>query len=91
MQKKVTLKISGRVQGVFFRVSAQDKARELNLAGWVKNEANSTVTIEAAGEENKLQELIKWCQEGPECAKVDNVEVNWYPAGKKFSSFIIKH
>ena len=89
MKKKVTLKIKGRVQGVFFRAGTQEKARELGLTGWVKNEADGTVILEAEGEEQKLRELIRWCQEGPEYAKIDNTEVNWQPPNGQYQDFSI--
>ena len=46
---KIHVMISGKVQGVFFRISAQDKANELNLTGWVKNIFNNAVEITAEG------------------------------------------
>lgn len=89
MKKKVTLKLKGRVQGVFFRVSTQAKARELGLTGWVQNETDGTVLLEAEGEEHKLQELIKWCQSGPEYAKVGKAEVDWQPPDGQYKDFSI--
>ncbi len=89
MNKRVNLKIKGSVQGVLFRVGTQKKARELDLTGWVQNEADGTVIIEAEGEEWKLQKLIKWCQTGPEYAKIDQVEVNWQPPSGQYKGFSI--
>ena len=75
MQKQIVLKIYGKVQGVFFRDSSKKKARELNLSGWVRNESDGTVVIVAEGEEKNLKELIEWCKNGPNHARVDKVEV----------------
>ena len=74
MVKHFKIKISGRVQGVWYRGSMQKKARELGLSGFVKNEPNGTVYAEVEGEENILKELIKWCEKGSELAIVKNVE-----------------
>ncbi len=69
------LKIHGRVQGVFFRQSTREKARELGLSGWVKNMPDGTVEALAAGPESVVQELIVWCGQGPAYARVDRVDV----------------
>ena len=89
MRKKVILKIKGRVQGVFYRVNVQKEAQTLNLVGWVKNESNGTVMLEAEGEEMGLKKLIKWCQEGPECARVEDVDVSWHPCENVYKEFTI--
>lgn len=74
MVKRVTIKIRGKVQGVFFRESTKDKARELGLAGKVQNQPDGSVYVDAEGEEDELQELIDWCQHGPSTARVDGLE-----------------
>lgn len=75
MQVLVKLKIHGRVQGVFFRQSTREKARELGLSGWVRNMPDGTVEALATGPENVVNELIAWCQHGPAYARVDKVDV----------------
>ena len=71
--KTVRIRCLGRVQGVFFRKYTQDKARELNIKGFVKNEADGSVLIFACGEDSRVDRLIEWCHEGPPSARVDNV------------------
>lgn len=68
------IKVKGKVQGVFYRSTAQAKAKELGLSGWVKNEEDGSVAIEAEGEEQKLLKLVDWCREGPGAAIVNDVE-----------------
>ncbi len=75
MQVLAKLKIHGRVQGVFFRQSTREKARELGLSGWVKNMPDGTVEALATGPENVINELIAWCEQGPAYARVDKVDV----------------
>lgn len=68
------IKVKGKVQGVFYRSTAQAKAKELGLSGWVKNEEDGSVLIEAEGEEHKLLKLVDWCKEGPGAAVVNDVD-----------------
>ena len=65
--------VSGRVQGVFFRVSAAEHARSLGLSGRAKNLANGQVEIIACGEADKLGLLETWLHHGPPYARVDVV------------------
>jgi len=66
--------VSGRVQGVFFRASAQERARALGLTGWVRNLADGRVELEAFGEADALAAMRDWLHEGPEGARVDRLE-----------------
>jgi acylphosphatase len=75
MIKSLSILVSGRVQGVFFRASAKAKADELGIAGMVRNEPNGKVYIEAEGEEAPLLLFEMWCREGPRLAYVEGVEV----------------
>ena len=84
------MEISGRVQGVFFRDSSWKKAGELGLVGWVKNDADGFVRIVAEGGERALQELIAWCKDGPEHAKVERVDVKWVEPTGELDGFLIK-
>lgn len=77
MQHCVSLKITGRVQGVFYRHSTKLEAQQLGLCGWVRNQADGTVEVLAAGPEPTLNRLIAWCKQGPPAAIVDRVEVKW--------------
>jgi len=91
MRKQIVLKIYGKVQGVFFRDSSQEKARELNLSGWVRNEPDGAVAIVAEGGEKELKELIEWCKNGPGHAKVDEVDVKWTEPTGRFDGFVVKY
>ena len=68
--------VIGRVQGVFFRVSACDQARHLGLSGWVSNLPNGNVELLACGEEVALVCLKDWLQQGSPMAKVTQVKVS---------------
>ena len=73
------IKISGMVQGVFFRHSAKQKAEKLGLVGYVKNLDDGSVEVVVCGEENKIKEFINWCRQGPDSAKVEKAEVGAIP------------
>jgi acylphosphatase len=72
----LNIRISGKVQGVFYRASAKSKAEELHLKGFVRNEPNGDVYIEAEGDETSLKEFIAWCRKGPTHAHVSDVQMN---------------
>ena len=74
MQLIKCYRVSGKVQGVFFRSSTARRATELNLSGTVLNRADGTVEVIAAGEPVALETLHQWLHEGPELATVDKVE-----------------
>ncbi len=69
------LRISGRVQGVFFRESMRLRAEQLTVTGWVRNCADGTVEAVAQGDAFEVGRLIEWAQRGPDAAKVEKVEV----------------
>ena len=73
----VSIIIHGKVQGVSFRLSAQAKALDLCLAGWVRNLSNGTVEVYAEGNRKSLDCFIKWCQQGPPSAKVLRCNLDW--------------
>ena len=66
--------VSGRVQGVFFRDSAREKAEQLSLSGWVRNLPDGRVEALFDGEPQKVREMIEWCEAGPPHATVEGVE-----------------
>lgn len=86
METAVKLKITGRVQGVWFRASVSEQAQMIGgLCGWVKNMPDGSVEALVEGKKEDIENLIKWCWEGPPLARVDNIEVNWIePTGKYF-------
>lgn len=73
--KNYKLRVRGKVQGVWYRASTKRKADELGLCGFVRNEPDGSVYVEAEGEESLLQALAEWCRRGPELARVEKVEI----------------
>jgi acylphosphatase len=87
--KQLHLMVRGRVQGVYFRASAQREARRLGLTGWVKNKSDGAVEILAEGEESSIRELYSWAQKGPSAARVDRVDTRWRSFTGEFADFRI--
>ncbi len=73
--KHLNIYIKGRVQGVWFRASAQRKARELGIKGIVKNLPDGRVYVEAEGTDEQLRAFAEWCKQGPELARVDSIDI----------------
>jgi acylphosphatase len=89
MTKHISLRVSGKVQGVFFRASTHQKALELSLKGFVRNEPDGSVYIEAEGQENNLALFKEWCSHGPRSARVNNIDI-LESTCKGFADFSIK-
>ena len=88
---RVHLKIHGKVQGVFFRATAKEKAEELGLVGWVRNNPGGSVEIIAEGDREDLESYITWCNSGPRNSRVDNVGVEWGNYEEEFEDFKIEY
>ena len=73
--RRVAVRVSGHVQGVFFRASAAQEARRLGVSGWVANAPAGHVEAEFQGEPAAVEELLTFCARGPSGAQVDDVEV----------------
>lgn len=88
-RQRVHLIISGHVQGVAYRASAQRCAKQLALTGWVRNQRNGNVEVIAEGNDKQLAEFIHWAERGPRFAVVDNLLTEYSAASDEFSDFLI--
>ncbi|RYG73557.1 acylphosphatase [Lentibacillus lipolyticus] len=83
--------VSGRVQGVGFRYSAQQQARKLQLTGWVLNKPNGTVELEVEGAEQQVHAFLQALKKGfTPFIHVENMEVNLNENDKGYDDFSIK-
>ncbi len=87
---RLHLIISGRVQGVGFRFSAYDEAKDLALAGWVRNIPSGEVEIVAEGSRENLQMLAAWAHLGTPSAHVTEVREEWLAFTGEFTEFRIR-
>jgi len=67
------IQVKGKVQGVFFRASTQQEAEKLGVKGWVRNEPDGSVLIEAEGSASAMEAFLAWCHEGPPAARVSRL------------------
>lgn len=88
--ERIHLQIEGRVQGVFYRASARERAHNLGLTGWVRNQPEGRVELVAEGPREVLESLLAWCRKGPPLARVDSVEADWGAPTGEFSSFEVR-
>lgn len=87
---QVEIKITGQVQGVFFRQETKNIAESLGLSGFVQNEPNASVLIVAEGKEANLQKLIEWAKVGTKSSSVESVSVEWGGNTGEFLQFEIR-
>ncbi len=73
--KHLNITVSGKVQGVFFRMSTKAVADQLGVKGISRNQPDGSVYIEAEGDNFSLESFLEWCHEGPLQASVQNVDV----------------
>jgi acylphosphatase len=74
--RRVRVKISGRVQGVFFRASCAEQADGLGLAGWIRNSSEGGVEAAFEGGDAEIEAMLAWCRTGPPHATVDDLAVS---------------
>jgi len=85
--ERAHIMVSGQVQGVFFRDSTRQKAEELDLTGWVKNTPDGRVEALFEGPPDRVREMVRWCEEGPQQASVENVDMDFEAAGGDLRGF----
>lgn len=87
--KQIKLKVSGKVQGVFYRDAIRRKAEELGLNGFAHNEEDGTVTVVAQGPETDLIKLLEASWQGSPSSKVANVAEEWHETEKPMDGFSV--
>lgn len=90
-QERLSARITGRVQGVGFRAFVRRSARRLDLNGWVENEGDGSVRVEAEGARDDLEELLDDLKNGPRTARVEDVSTDWQDADGSFERFEVRH
>ncbi|MEF8852841.1 MAG: acylphosphatase [Haloarculaceae archaeon] len=69
--------VSGRVQGVFYRATTREQARERGVDGWVRNLEDGRVEAVFEGSEDAVAGMVEWCHEGSPRARVEDVDVEY--------------
>lgn len=85
------IRVAGRVQGVGFRYWALQRAKQLDLTGFVKNDPDGTVFTVAEGDRGNVESYIDELKQGPGTAAVDDISVSWREFEGKYPDFQISH
>ena len=88
MAETIQIIIEGKVQGVFYRQSAKEKADRLGIRGTIRNLKSGSVEIVATGSSVQLEQFIRWCNQGPPRAVVTNITSTPLPL-QSFDNFVI--
>ncbi len=91
MKRRIHAFYAGRVQGVGFRVTVEEIARELGITGWVKNLKDSRVEVTAEGDEHKLETFLETIQSGSMKNFIKGIELTWSNASDAFDEFEIRY
>lgn len=83
--------VSGRVQGVSFRYYTTQKAQQLNLTGWVRNNPDGTVEVVAEGDRADLDKLLEFLHTGSPAARVQHVDSTRETGQESFKSFSVRY
>ena len=89
-EARVRVRVRGRVQGVFFRAETAERARSLDVGGWISNEPDGSVKAVFEGERGKLESLVAWCERGPRGASIEAVEAEWQEPRRDVSGFTVR-
>ncbi|MBU1053615.1 MAG: acylphosphatase [Proteobacteria bacterium] len=85
----IRVMISGRVQGVCFRMETKRVADSFNVSGWVKNNKDGTVEAVFEGEKKAVESVVRWCEKGPSLSKVSRVDMREEDYNGEFRGFDI--
>lgn len=90
-KKAVRVIITGRVQGVFFRMETKRAAQRFQVNGWARNKRDGTVEALFEGETKNVDDMIDWCKDGPPMASVTDVQIHQISYSGEYVDFIIRH
>lgn len=89
--QRLSVKISGRVQGVWYRASTADQAKARGITGWVRNLPDGRVEAVFEGRPEALEGMLAWCRQGPAGARVDDIQEELSPASGEFRLFSVRY
>lgn len=91
MKTRAHVRISGYVQGVFFRYHTRELAQQLGLRGWVRNTPDGQVEAVFEGEKGAVERMLEFCHRGPSGARVNDIEIKWEQPRGEFSGFEVRY
>ena len=90
MMKAVAVRVSGTVQGVYYRASARHEGERLGVRGWVRNADGGGVALHLQGDRAAVDAMLGWCRVGPPAARVSRVEVGDAELDESLSAFEVR-
>ncbi|MDA3903987.1 MAG: acylphosphatase [Desulfuromusa sp.] len=87
---RAEVRITGRVQGVWFRQSTKNTAEQFGVSGWGRNNSDGSVEAVFEGEESAVKSVVEWCKDGPELARVDDLQIEWEKPTGEFDRFFLR-
>ena len=91
MTTRAQVRVTGRVQGVFFRQSTVEMTRPLGVSGWVRNLPDGSVEALFEGERALVERAVAWCRQGPPRARVDDLAVTWLDGPAEYVEFAVRY
>ena len=91
MKQRVHVFYAGRVQGVGFRITAEETAHQLGVVGWVKNLRDGRVELIGEADEATLKRFLEAIRTGPMKNFIKDVDIAWGPASDNFDDFDIRY
>ena len=82
--------IEGRLHGMNFRYQTQQKAAKLQLGGFVRNLSDGRIEIEAQGDQDKVEQLLAWCQEEPHSSNIKSILYRYDEPTKGYTDFMMR-
>ena len=89
--KVLKAKVSGRVQGVWFRKYTLDSARDIGVVGMVKNLVDGTVLVNVSGDDENLRKFKELLENGSPNSRVDKIDYSWEDSSVEYSTFEIEY
>ena len=83
--------ITGRVQGVCFRMETCRAVEHLKVSGWVRNKRDGSVEAVFEGDAADVKAALAWCWQGPPISRVDDVRVDWQAFTGEFTTFSVTY
>jgi len=87
---RAEVRVTGTVQGVWFRQSTKKTAEQYGVSGWCSNNPDGSVVAVFEGEKSAVKSVIEWCKDGPELARVDDLKIEWEEPTGGFERFFIR-
>ncbi|MBE7551962.1 MAG: acylphosphatase [Anaerolineales bacterium] len=88
--KRVRILIEGKLQGANFRYHTQQEAQKLGLAGFVRNLSDGRIEIDAQGDDESVEKMLAWCQEGPQSAQLKSILFRYDEPSEHGTDFIVR-